>query len=272
MYGDDPGLFDDFRDKLTDWVFFALLLTLAQTWASLKCYESLTAIFWSFFIILWASFSTFFLCCSMERFSLSAIFCCLWNEGRKKSMIRGCNIRAHWQKQGQPGEGESCSLWRWCSKNVHTLSPAGHVVNLHYSNRKVPLRAAKLQLSVCLLVSSSYPTPGMSPFQNWVLHTGGITNLTNYIILINGCSAPLSGSYRPGVGEPHAALQPLCSGSLYSVVGVHWTRSYSSGTVNWTNQFPFDERETECVMKCWAQYKTRFDVTRRHDPTPLINN
>lgn len=52
----------------------------AQNWALLKCYESLTAIFCSFFIILWASFSIFFLCCSMERFSRSTIFCCLFRE------------------------------------------------------------------------------------------------------------------------------------------------------------------------------------------------
>lgn len=30
-----------------------------------RCYDSLTAIFCSFFIIRWASFSIFFLCCSM---------------------------------------------------------------------------------------------------------------------------------------------------------------------------------------------------------------
>lgn len=55
---------------------------LAQNWAFLKCYESLTAIFCSFFSILWASFSIFFRCCSMNRFSLSANFCCLERKGK----------------------------------------------------------------------------------------------------------------------------------------------------------------------------------------------
>lgn len=65
-----------------DWVSLTppLPLPKAQNRAWLKCYESLTAIFCSFFIILCASFSIFFLCCSMERFSRSTIFCCLFRE------------------------------------------------------------------------------------------------------------------------------------------------------------------------------------------------
>lgn len=77
---------DDFKDGLMVieclWLC-PLPFPQAQNWAFLKCYESLTAIFCSFFIILWASFSIFFLCCSMERFSLSTIFCCLFREQKE---------------------------------------------------------------------------------------------------------------------------------------------------------------------------------------------
>lgn len=69
-------------------------IPLAQKWAFLKCYDSLTAIFCSFFIILWTSFSIFFLCCSMDRFSLSAIFCCLLSADKTHAWLQAAALHS----------------------------------------------------------------------------------------------------------------------------------------------------------------------------------
>lgn len=87
VYSKNPGRFGDFKDRASIFAPPPPPIPVAQKWASLKCYESLTAIFCSFFIILWASFSIFFLCCSMKRFSLSAIFCCLFKKQKQNTKL-----------------------------------------------------------------------------------------------------------------------------------------------------------------------------------------